>query len=232
MEDRKSGLAMALLIAALVSGVSYFLPVWWVSQPGYVGMEGGGEAVRIFWKGMGVGLLALYAATLARSFDGWLIAFVMAFGALGDVLLDAIGLEVGAAAFAAGHLLAIWLYLRNRRPVLAGSQRLLAILLPPVVLYITWMLTADLAATVYALLLSIMASLAWTSRFPRYRTGIGAMMFVASDLLIFAREGGSLSGLWIGFAIWGLYFGGQVLIALGVTQTLNAPRRNAIQPLL
>lgn len=219
MEDRKSGLAMALLIAALVSGASYLLPVWWMNQQDAAVMDNAAEGVRIFWKGAGVALLALFAAASARSKDGWLIAVVMAFGALGDVLIDAIGLEAGALAFAAGHVVAIWLYLRNRRPDLAGSQRLLAMLLPPSVVFATWMMTADPGATIYALILSVMAALAWTSRFPRYRTGIGAMMFVASDLLIFARESGTMDGGWVSFAIWGLYFAGQVLIVLGVVGT-------------
>ncbi len=41
------------------------------------------------WKGAGVALLAVYAALKARNLDGWLICAVMAFGALGDVLLEA-----------------------------------------------------------------------------------------------------------------------------------------------
>ena len=49
-------------------------------------------------------------ATTASGYVGWLIAAVLALGALGDVLLDAIGLEKGAIAFALGHMLAIWLY--------------------------------------------------------------------------------------------------------------------------
>lgn len=222
MGNRKSGLALALLIAALVSGASYLLPVWWMQQQGLVGMDGAAGGIRIAWKGAGVALLALHAAVLARDKDGWLIAVVMGFGALGDVLIDAIGLKAGAIAFAAGHVVAIWLYGRNRRARTTSSQRLLGILLPPLVVFATWRMTGDIGASVYAVLLSVMASLAWASRFPRYRTGIGAMMFVASDLLIFAREGHTLEGGWIGFAIWGLYFAGQALIVLGVTQTLAA----------
>ncbi len=228
MDDRKSGLAIALFIAALVSGTSYLLPVWWMQEQGLVGMDEAANGIRIFWKGAGVALLALHATALARDRDGWLIAIVMAFGALGDVLIDAIGLEAGALAFAAGHVVAIWLYGRNRRPQLTPSQRLLAVLLPPIVVFATWMMTADLGAVVYALLLSIMASLAWTSRFPRYRTGVGAIMFVVSDLLIFAREGQTLQGNWIGFAIWALYFGGQVLIVLGVTRCLEEDRKGKL----
>jgi hypothetical protein len=43
------------------------------------------------------------------------IAAVMAFGALGDVLLDAVGLQVGAVAFLVGHVIAITLYARRQQ---------------------------------------------------------------------------------------------------------------------
>jgi uncharacterized membrane protein YhhN len=48
-----------------------------------------------------------------------LLVAVMAFGALGDVLLETSGMTVGALAFLAGHVVAIVLYLRNRRPRLS-----------------------------------------------------------------------------------------------------------------
>jgi uncharacterized membrane protein YhhN len=77
------------------------------------------------------------------------------------------------------------------------------------------------AVALYALGLAAMAAFAWLSRFPRYRVGIGALMFVVSDLLIFARSGPLHGQEWVGYAIWTLYFGGQLLIVLGVTRTLE-----------
>jgi len=74
---------------------------------------------------------------------------------------------------------------------------------------------------IYTAFVASMAAAAWISRFPRYRTGIGAMMFLASDLLIFARMGPLAGDAWVSLAIWGLYLGGQVLITLGVTRTLG-----------
>jgi uncharacterized membrane protein YhhN len=70
-----------------------------------------------------------------------------------------------------------------------------------------------------------MAATAWLSRFPRFRTGIGAQLFLISDLLIFARMGPLHGQAWLGFGVWGLYYLGQLLIALGVTQTLAATPR-------
>jgi uncharacterized membrane protein YhhN len=214
MEYRET-LAPWLLRAAVFAGLSY-VAIWGL---------GFGPAVMVIWKGAGVTLLALWAAMQARDQNGWLLAAVMAFGAAGDVLLEVAGLMTGAAAFAVGHLTAIWLYARNRRAVLTVSQRLLAVLIIPTTVITAYVLPADrssaLGIAVYALLLSAMAAMAWTSRFPRYRTGIGAIMFVASDVLIFARLGPVPDTVTIGVAVWLLYFVGQWLIAVGVREGLK-----------
>lgn len=208
-----------LWFAALVGGISFFVAVF---------QRLDGPAIWA-WKASGVGLLAIWAAANAREKSGWLIAAVLGFGALGDYLLDAKGLVIGAAAFAVGHIIAITLYLINRRAQMTPSQRLLAWLTMPATLAIVWgMLSPQPGwwhAAVYSLFVSAMAVAAWTSRFPRYRTGIGAMMFLASDLFIFAGEGAVLSKdltLWL---VWPLYFAGQVLIAWGVVSTLAKDAR-------
>jgi uncharacterized membrane protein YhhN len=217
--DIHKSLAPWLLRAAVLAGLSYVV-TWGL---------GFGPTVMVIWKGAGVSLLALWAAMQARNQDGWLLAAVMAFGAAGDVLLETAGLMIGAAAFAVGHVLAIWLYARNRRASLTPSQRMLAVFIVPVTIVAAYLLPADrssaLGIAFYALLLSVMAAMAWTSRFSRYRTGIGAMMFVASDLLIFARLGPIADTVIVGVAIWLLYFVGQWLIAVGVREGIKGDAR-------
>ena len=66
-----------------------------------------------------------------------------------------------------------------------------------------------------------MASTAWMSHFPRYRVGIGAVLFVVSDWLIFSRMGPFDLGVLPHYLIWPLYFAGQFMIATGVVQTLR-----------
>jgi uncharacterized membrane protein YhhN len=212
-----SKLAKGVLIASVVAGVSY-VAAWDQGLP---------QAVELAWKGLGVTLLAVYAALNARSLDGWLLVAVMAFGALGDVLLGAAGLTVGALAFLAGHMVAIVLYLRNRRPKPTRSQVALAVVLVPTVVVVAFLLPADRAGAsglaLYSLGLALMAATAWLSRFPRYRVGIGALMFVVSDLLIFARSGPLPDSFAVGLAVWGLYYFGQVLICVGVVGNLQDP---------
>jgi uncharacterized membrane protein YhhN len=214
MGDQGGSRAQWVLIAAVVAGVSYLWPV----------ISGHFGPVIIAWKAAGVGLLALYAALHARDADGWMIVAVMAFGATGDVLLDAVGLAVGAGAFAIGHLIAILVYFRNRRAMTTLSQKLAGAALAIGTPLIGYQLTELPEVAFYSGSLGIMAGAAWLSRFPRYRTGIGAVLFVASDLLIFARMGALAGQSWVSPAIWALYFGGQALIVLGVTRTLTQQR--------
>ena len=213
--SQSTHLAKIVLIASILAGVSY-VAAWDRGLP---------QSAELTWKGLGVALLAVYAALNARSLDGWLLVAVMVFGALGDVLLSAAGLTVGALAFLAGHLTAIGLYLRNRRPAPSRSQLSLAVVLVPAVVIIAYLLPADRAGApgvaVYSLGLALMAATAWLSRFPRYRVGIGALMFVVSDLLIFGRGGRWPDNFAVGLAVWGLYYFGQLLICVGVVRTLE-----------
>ncbi|QCB54975.1 lysoplasmalogenase [Sphingopyxis sp. PAMC25046] len=181
------------------------------------------------WKTSGVAFLALWAAANARERNGGLIAAALGFGALGDWLLDAKGLETGAVAFVVGHIIAITLYLTNRRAATTASQRLLGWLAMPATLVIVWGMLSPAPgwwhAAVYSLFVAAMASAAWTSRFPRYRTGVGAMLFLASDLFIFAGEGAVLSKDVTMWFVWPLYFAGQALIAWGVIASLTVEEK-------
>ncbi|UVI38901.1 lysoplasmalogenase [Qipengyuania spongiae] len=179
------------------------------------------------WKGLGVGLLAAFAWMRGRGPDGTLIAIVLTLCAVADVVLEFSFLG-GAAIFGLAHLVAIGLYLRNRRLVAAGSQRVTGIALligvPLISALITWPRENWHLAAGYAVLLGAMSASAWTSRFPRYRVGLGAVFFVLSDLAIFAREAGRLDADITGWLIWPLYFAGQLMIATGVVQTLRGEK--------
>jgi len=212
-------LSRIVLWAALLGGISY-VGGWFLDIP---------PGWSTVWKGTGVSLLAVYAALNARSLDGWLLAVVMAFGALGDVLLETHGLITGALAFLAGHLTAIWLYLKNRAPGTAARHWAIAGLVFVVITGVAYLLPPDRAGApaiaLYASGLAAMTAAAFVSRFPRLLVFAGALMFAVSDLLIFLRTGRpAMDTLPMGLAVWGLYFGGQTLIALGVVRTLAQPR--------
>lgn len=206
-----------VLYAAILAGVSY-IGGWFLDLP---------PGWSTVWKGTGVGLLAVYALLQARQLDGWLLAVVMAFGALGDVLLETHGLITGALAFLGGHLVAIGLYLKNRRPALGGADWAVAAGLLVAITVVAYLLPPDRSAApgiaLYASGLAAMTAAAWLSRFPRALVAAGAIMFAVSDLLIFLRTGRpALDGFPMGLAVWGLYFGGQALIAVVVTRALRS----------
>jgi uncharacterized membrane protein YhhN len=205
-----SAAARWTLIASVIAGVSY-VATWGLTLP---------PMVETAWKGAGVALLAVHAAVRAKSPDGWLLVAVMALGAAGDVLLETSGLTVGAIAFLLGHVVASGLYLRNRGPRLPAQ-----FLLIPVVVVAAWLLPTDRAGApgiaLYSLFLAIMAATALMSRFQRRFVGLGALMFVVSDLLIFGRQGGLPDNLATGLAVWGLYYVGQLLICVGVSKGLE-----------
>ncbi len=210
--ETMSAAARWTLITSVIAGVSY-VTTWGLSLP---------TPMETVWKGAGVALLAVHAAIRARSLDGWLLVTVMAFGAGGDVLLETHGLTVGAVSFLLGHLVATGLYLRHRGPRLAAQLALI-----PVVAVTAYLLPSDRAnapgIAIYSLFLAIMATTALMSRFQRRLVGLGALMFVLSDLLIFARLGTMPDNLATGLAVWGLYYFGQVLICIGVIKGLNVP---------
>ncbi|MEP7350836.1 MAG: lysoplasmalogenase, partial [Sphingorhabdus sp.] len=203
------------LLASLVVGISF--PATWLWLP----MEG--NIFAIIWKMAAVGLLVPFA--LRRHHEGEFIflAVMLVFYALGDGLIE-FGMIPGALAFAAGHLVAIWLYARHRRVRPTFSQKLLALTILVLTPVIAYFLPDDPDAGVqvaaYSVILSAMAAMAWSSNFPRYRVGTGAVLFVVSDLLIFAELGPLADSKMTGIAIWYLYYFGVFLIATGIAQTL------------
>ena len=202
------------LLLSLVFAITYFFV-----------MDGKvGDSFLSLWKGAGVGFLAIYAVHRGRGRDGVLITLVMAICALADVVIQ-FNFLIAGAIFALAHLIAIALYMANRRERPTGSQVAAGIALlvgtPVLAGLLTYPLDNWYLAALYALVVGAMAGAAWTSRFPRYRVGLGAVLFVVSDLVIFAREAGHMSVELADWFVWPLYYCGQFLIATGVVQTLR-----------
>ena len=203
------------LLASLVAGISF--PATWLLLP----IEGSLHA--IIWKMAAVSLLVPYALRRHHRGEFVMLAIVLAFYALGDGLIE-LSMIYGALAFAAGHIIAIWIYARHRRIGATLSQTLFAIVLFLLTPFIAFFLAPDFDTGIqvagYSVILSAMAAMAWNSNFPRYRVGIGAVLFVISDLLIFARMGPLAESEFVSIAIWYLYYFGVLMIAAGIVQTL------------
>ncbi|MDC0886387.1 lysoplasmalogenase [Altererythrobacter sp.] len=176
-------------------------------------------------KGTGVALLAMYALRRAGGQDGNLLVLALIFSAIGDVLME-LDFLYGGSAFFLSHVAAIALYARNPRAQPTGSQKGAGLALLTLTPFVSWLISGSLQVALYALALGGMAAAAWLSRFPRYRVGLGAALFVVSDLLIFARMGPMQWQTVPDLLVWPIYFLGQFLIATGVVQTLRSERLN------
>lgn len=198
------------LLASLTAALA-----WYVSQD-----AAWPEPYLIALKGAGVALLAIWALLRHAGADSRMLAAIMALGAMGDMAIE-LWLEAGAAFFLAGHAIAIALYLRHRRERLSLSQKLAALALLALTPVISFLLTASPLVALYAVGLGAMAAAAWSSSFNRYRVGLGAVLFVVSDLLIFAGMGPLSASPLPDLLIWPLYYCGQLLICTGVIATLR-----------
>ncbi|BBC73067.1 conserved hypothetical protein [Altererythrobacter sp. B11] len=182
------------------------------------------ELYLIPLKGTAVGLLALYALLRHDSQDAKLLAVMMAIAAIGDMVME-IYVEAGAIVFFGYHLVALMLYLRHKREVLGTREKLTVVALLVLPSLIAYFLTVEDAArseaALYALAMGGMASAAWASSFPRYRVGAGAILFVIADLLILAGYGPLQGSSVPQILSWPIYYLGQLLIVIGVAQTLH-----------
>ena len=202
------------LLLSLLAGISYFF----VSDASVPGLY------LMVWKGLGVAFLAAYAWRRTRGANGFLIGLVMALGAAGDVGIE-LHLLLGAALFAVAHLVAIALYARNRRDRVSQTDKLTALALAAFTPLLAWLITYPQPdwhlAVIYAALLGVMAAAAWNSRFSRSRVGLGAILFILSDLVILMQQAGKMEPEAAGWLIWPMYYSAQFLIATGAVQRLR-----------
>lgn len=205
-----------LLLASILAALAFYY-LRWGPLP---------ELYLIPVKGAAVGLLAAYLWQRHASRDARLMAWAFSAAALGDMAMEvATDRTIGGLLFVAYHAMALTVYLRNRRPELTRSQKGAVVALLALTPLIAWLLPADRAQAgsvgIYALALGAMTAGAWASVFPRYRVGAGAALFLASDLLIFAEMGPLAGHIAVQIMVWPLYYLGQLLIAVGVVQTLR-----------
>ena len=175
-------------------------------------------------KGASVGLLALYALLRTPAGkhrgDGLLLALALALASAGDVPIELDFITAGVL-FALAHCLAVVLYLRNRHKRPSPVQKLMGLALLIGTPMVSYLLSGQAAIAVYAAFLGAMAATAWMSHYPRYRVGTGAVLFVLSDWLIFARLGPYDLTPLPDLLTWPLYYVGQVMIATGIVQCLR-----------
>jgi hypothetical protein len=175
-------------------------------------------------KGASVGLLALYVALRVpqgkHHADGLLLVGALVLAAAGDIAIE-LDFVTGGAFFAAAHSVAVVLYLRNIHKRPSPVQKLIGAALLIGTPLVSWLLSGAAEIALYAAFLGSMASAAWMSHYPRYRVGTGAILFVISDWLIFARMEPLDLEPANRLLIWPLYYSAQIMIATGIAQCLR-----------
>lgn len=182
-----------------------------------------GDVYLMGWKGGAVAALALYALRRLSGGNAILLSLFVGFSALGDALII-MDLTWGGAAFFAAHLFAVGLFMRHRRAKVTPSQYMLAVGLllgSPVMTYLLTLPDTQWPLIAYSAVLGVMACAAWTSAYPRYQVGIGAVLFLISDLLLFGSMG-LLADMPLASAlVWPIYYIGQLMICTGVVRALR-----------
>jgi hypothetical protein len=174
-------------------------------------------------KGAAIGLLALYAWWRHSSGDARLLAIMLALAALGEMALEA---DRGAAMllYFGFHVVALMLFLRHRRETLALSQKWAAVTLlltTPVIAGLLAPTGQMQPAALYGLSLGATAAAAWTSSFPRYRVGAGALLLVVAHLLLIADTGWLQGHLASAIFPWPLSYLGLLLMTAGTVRRLR-----------
>ncbi len=212
-------LAQAILVIGIIVGLSHVATFSGAFN----------HTVTIIWKFASVGTLALYAMSVARNRDGWVIALVMLLSAVSDVLIVTIGQVPGAISFIIADLIAITLYYRNLQLNLSVRHYLISVAAVSASVFLAYILPANreeaLGIAIFTIPLACMTAFAFLSTFPRI-VGFGAALVLFSDLLIFARLG-PLAAMPMGAeAVWLLYFVGEIFVVVGVTRALRAKTQN------
>ena len=174
-------------------------------------------------KGLSVAPLAVMAWRVLPGREGLLLGLGLAFGSLGDVLLD-LGeamFPFGLGAFLLGHFVYIGLFWRNRpkpsrlglfEKLMIAGLALFAALMSAWLLPSTGMLAPAVAMYVGALTGMVVAAVAM--QLPEKLVVIGAVLFLISDtILAVSRFKTPVPGR--ALLIWPTYYVGQLLIAVG-----------------
>lgn len=173
-------------------------------------------------KGAAVALLGVFLWRRHSAPEARLMGLAMAVAAAGDVAIEFSRTAAGLLFFA-HHLMALGVYLQHRRGHLTTTDKAIVVLLlfGPAVLGFLLPAQGAQATSLYALSLGAMAAGAWSSTFPRWQVGAGAVLFVASDLLIFAGWGPLATSNAPAVLAWPTYYLGQFLIATGIAAALR-----------
>lgn len=175
--------------------------------------------VLVPWKGACTAGLALSVAVASRGPAANRLALALAISAVADMLLAAGQLIVCGVLFSISHLIAISVFWSHRDRSAASVRRAAATMVPVASFALSWLAIRGTELpfyfALYPLLSGIMAASAIVSRFPVWLCGLGAVVFICSDVLVVAWLGVLARDPSFGFLTWLTYFVGYAMLARG-----------------
>ncbi|MCA8901405.1 MAG: lysoplasmalogenase [Hyphomonas sp.] len=190
-----------------------------------------GGAAKVIVKTGSTALLAVFAYLAGGP---WLLVAALALSSLGDAFLALEGenwLKPGMAAFFLAHVAYIalfWNLPQSGRTLLnMGAQLGLVFGGVGFIRWLApWLGAMRYPVFAYAAIILVMGAAALRLQPEHLLVTVGALMFVASDVILslqlFTRPAGEAPRLVPSILVWGLYFGGQALIAWGIVHPFAA----------
>lgn len=217
--DRPNSVSRNLWLTAILVGVIYWIGSLARSGIAFEALASLPKPLIVATKGLFSALLAISVFAARKGPASNMVGAGLAISAVGDMLLVTIGSAAGGLAFAVAHVLAGYAYAKNRRENNSAILWLFAIAVPLIAVVSSYLMLRgsdqNILMSLFPLISASMAALAILSRFPLWLSGLGAAIFVASDVLFLADLGILRhSGEW-GFLTWASYAVGYAMVARG-----------------
>jgi hypothetical protein len=212
---------MALRIwgVTLVIGFGYWLGALARSGIAFEALADLPLTVLIPWKGACTAGLALSVYLSGQDGTRRLLALALAISAVADMILATRAMVPAGVLFSISHLIALAVFWRNRAQPVAGARLACAIAIPVTSFGLSLLAihgsNVPLFFALYPLLSGVMAAAAVLSRFPLWLCGLGAAVFICSDVLVLAWLGVLQRDPSFGYLTWLTYFGGYAMVARG-----------------
>ncbi len=184
-------------------------------------------AVTIPWKGACTLGLALSVYVSGQDQARRWLALALTISAVADMVLPTGAMVASGILFLISHVMAITVFWRNRAAQLSGLRAGIAIAIPLASFGLSLLAIRGTEEpfffALYPLLSGIMAATAVISRFPLWLCGLGATVFICSDVLVVAWVGVLERDPWYGFLTWLSYFAGYAMLARGAAIGADQP---------
>jgi uncharacterized membrane protein YhhN len=217
--DKPNAISRNLWLIAVFIGVVYWIGSLARSGVAFEQLESLPKPIVVATKGLFSALLAASVLAARKGSASLMVGAALAISAVGDMLLVTIGSAAGGLAFALAHLLAGYAYAQNRRETNSAIIWVIAFAVPLIAIVSSYLVLRgsdqNILMSLFPLISGSMAALAILSRFPRWLSGLGAAIFVASDVLFLADLGILRRSGELGFLTWASYAVGYTMIARG-----------------